>query len=121
MYCTSIDDMNALVEPLPLVPAMCMVFNGLKSEGCQKIPLLAFHDQDFGMQRKASHTSYPILRHQSIISGMAFLCRLWPDFRMALTIEKLDCRVFKADTASWADGQCAAIQPARAVAPMLTA
>jgi hypothetical protein len=32
-YCESIDEMKALVEPLPLVPAMCIGFSRSNSEG----------------------------------------------------------------------------------------
>lgn len=46
------------------------------------------------------HTSYPVLRHHSIISGIACLFMPRPDFRMASTMEKLDCSVFSAATAA---------------------
>jgi hypothetical protein len=46
------------------------------------------------------HTSYPILWHHSIISGIANLFIPRPDFLMASTIEKLDCSVFNAATAA---------------------
>ena len=32
-YCAKMEDMNEDVEPLPLVPAMCMGFRRSKSEG----------------------------------------------------------------------------------------
>ena len=50
-------------------------------------------------------TSYPILRHQSTISGIEFLFAPWPDFLMASTTAKLVCNVFKATTASCGIGQ----------------
>lgn len=33
MYCVRMEEMNADVEPLPFVPAMCMRFRRLKSDG----------------------------------------------------------------------------------------
>lgn len=53
----------------------------------------------FGVVVEA-HTSYPILRHHSTISGIAFLFMLLPDFLMASMTPKLVCNVFKAATAS---------------------
>lgn len=53
----------------------------------------------FGVVVEA-HTSYPILRHHSTISGIAFLFMLLPDFLMASMTAKLVCSVFKAATAS---------------------
>ena len=51
--------------------------------------------------RAKTHTSYPILLHHSIISGMAFLFIPRPDFLMASTMEKFDWSVFKAAIASY--------------------
>lgn len=105
--------MKALVEPLPLVPAMWMMLRGLKSGGwfygCSALVnekylvwdascrgRLWLHDRSRG----ATHTSYPALRHHSIISGMAFLFMLRPDLRMASTTAKLDWRVLSAAMAA---------------------
>lgn len=52
-----------------------------------------------------AHTSYPILRHHSIISGIASLFKLLPDFLMESTIAKLLCNVFRAATASCGIGE----------------
>lgn len=52
-----------------------------------------------------AHTSYPSLRHHSIISGIAFLFMLLPDFLMASTMAKLVCNVLSAATASCEVGQ----------------
>jgi hypothetical protein len=35
VYCASIEEMKALVDPLPFVPATCMGFSCSKSEGCE--------------------------------------------------------------------------------------
>ena len=40
-YCASIDEMKALVEPLPLVPAMCIGFRRSNSEGFSYCQLCA--------------------------------------------------------------------------------
>lgn len=47
------------------------------------------------------HTSYPILWHHSIISGIACLFMPRPDFLIASTMEKFDCSVFSAATAAF--------------------
>ena len=52
-----------------------------------------------------AHTSYPILRHHSIISDIAFLFMLLRDFLMESTIAKLVCNVFRAATASCGIGE----------------
>lgn len=52
-----------------------------------------------------AHTSYPILRHHSIISGMAVLFMPMPDFLIASTIVKLLCNVLRAATASYDTGE----------------
>ena len=48
------------------------------------------------VRSREAHTSYPILRHHSIISGMACLFMPRPDWRMALTMEALDWRLLSA-------------------------
>ena len=60
--------MIALVEPFPFVPAICIMFKALNSDGCvcPQPPVL-----NISVALEA-HTSYPILRHHSIISGIAF-------------------------------------------------
>lgn len=47
-----------------------------------------------------AHTSYPILRHHSIISGIESLFTALPDFRIASTTAKLLCKVLRVATAS---------------------
>lgn len=47
-----------------------------------------------------AHTSYPILRHHSIISGIESLFTALPDFRIASTMVKLLCKVLRVATAS---------------------
>lgn len=53
------------------------------------------------MGKVDAHTSYPILRHHSIISGIAVLFMSLPDFLIASTIAKLLCSVLRAATASY--------------------
>ena len=90
------EDMIALVEPFPFVPAMCIMFKALNSDGCPS-PQSPALDRLVALE---AHTSYPILRHHSIISGIAFWFKLLPDLRMASTIAKLLCKVLRAATAS---------------------
>ena len=85
-YCARIDEMKEEVEPLPLVPAMCIRFNWSKSEGwyvtVSYIRFTAHHHID-------QHTSYPILRTQLLISGSARWFHPGPCFLIASTAEKL--------------------------------
>ena len=91
--------MKALVEPFPLVPEMCIAFNRSRSDGCQSSQPSCVCKTSFAVMVEA-HTSYPILRHHSIISGIAFLFMLMPDFLMASMTAKLVCSVLRAATAS---------------------
>lgn len=80
MYCTSIDDMNALVDPLPLVPAMCMVFRRLKSEGYPKNPPLSISQPGIrweaeGFSHLISNPTAPFdhLRDRGLVHALARL------------------------------------------------
>ncbi len=94
-YWAKMDEMSALVEPLPLVPEMWMGLSRSKSDGYG----FSVHSS-FIVFFATSQTSYPSLRHHSIISGIEFLFMLLPDFLIASTMEKFDWSVFSAAIAS---------------------
>ncbi len=98
-YCPKMEEMKALVEPFPLVPDICIAFNRSRSDGCQSSQPSCFCTTPLAVIVEA-HTSYPILRHHSIISGIAFLFMPLPDCLMACTMAKLVCKVLRAATAS---------------------
>ena len=58
------------------------------------------HGRGCPQRWRDGHTSYPILRHHSIISEMACPFIFPPDKRIALTTEALDCSELRALTAS---------------------
>ncbi len=93
------EEMKALVEPFPLVPDICIAFNRSRSDGYQSSQPSCFCRTPLAVIVEA-HTSYPILRHHSIISGIAFLFMPLPDCLMACTMAKLVCNVLRAATAS---------------------
>ena len=95
-YCDSIEETKALVEPFPFVPAMCIRFRRLKSEGChQAQPCLLWSAEAAG-----AHTSYPILRTHATISGIASSFIRLRSCLMDSMTAKLLWRVLRAATAS---------------------
>ena len=94
------EEMKALVEPLPLVPAMCIRFSRSRSDGCQSSqPSCVCGRLGLAVTVEAQ-TSYPSFRHHSIILGIESLAMALPDFLTNSTIAKLLCKVLRAATAS---------------------
>lgn len=95
-----------------------MRFSRSKSDGQQSSQSGCVYQAGLVVKVDA-HTSYPILRHHSIISGIAVLFMSLPDFLIASTIEKLLCNVLRAATASYNKGQLRHTHQGEAVAGSL--
>jgi len=112
-YWVKIEDINALVEPLPLVPAMWMAFRSLRSDGCVVSQRVTFR---VIAARRGSHlVSYPAAPFNHFRYGIfvhappgfadgvdggkiALQCIEGPDSVLSRAVSKLCCTgMVKAD------------------------